>query len=1578
MRAALRGSAAHINGQKKPLAQSNVNSEKSSIESQAEHDSFGNVETPEVETSKKPEFGMSGSRSEGESHCDSATSFQNSKPKQSEVKPRTANPDAWGRLIGPHNIAPLVIDGIETMSLLDTGAQISTISKKWVEDLCLPIEEIDDFLEIEQAGGSCLDYEGVVEIHISSSNPPIDLAIPILVVPYIPYHDEVPITLGTHTLKSIFDLQSVKDCLPKEVSSELPTSWKYVQQCLDLQARLEQKPDCSLGVVKLSKAITIPAFSSKGVHCLSKVRNYGMQVNVMVEHSDKTKLPKGLNVQNTYTDIVPGSKKIPVAVRNTSARDILLPKGTIVGSVYSANKIPTIVAQSVKVSKLKADIEIPVNKPTTDQTKEFDDKWLLDEVDISGFNECSESVQKLAQKTILDYKCLFAKNDMDMGKTHLVKHDIQLTDYTPFKEGYRRIPPHLYEEVRTHLKEMLDLGVIRKSQSPWSSSIVLVRKKDGKLRFCIDLRKLNLRTVKDNYSLPKIEHHLDQLIGAEWFSTLDLKSGYWQVELTEESKPYTAFTCGPLGFYECELMPFGASNAPATFQRLMENCLGDLNLAWCVVYLDDIIIYGKTPEEHLERLAAVFEKLKQAGLKLKPSKCNFFRKEISFLGHIVSKEGIATDPSKIEAVDNWPRPRTVNDLRSFLGFVGYYRKFINSFSSIARPLNDLLVGLDNSIKSTKKQFLEWHPEQEEAFLSLKKACCTAPVLGYADYTKPFVLHTDSSLDGLGAILYQKDSKEKLRVIAYASRSLSKSEKNYPAHKLEFLAMKWAVTDKFKEYLYGPGSYFEVYTDNNPLTYVLSTAKLDATTQRWIAALANYDFSIFYKSGKHNTDADALSRIKWPTSVDDVVANRQACVKLPPKVIQAIFQGASIPFGLIEVVMNSARVIPSSYLDNQEENEFTDTWKKLQADDPKICQLIDLIQSKNLKKKEVVKDYPELKLYVKYLRQLYLKNGILYRKVFSQDTKKSPSFFQLVLPTQLIPKVLRGCHDEVGHVGRDKTLELVRERFFFPTMYAEVIKHLSSCRTCLVRKGVAPKAELCPITTTRPLELVHMDYLQLEPSKGNIENVLVITDHFTRYSQAYPTKSQTAQITAKVLWENFILHYGFPEKFLSDQGRNFESELISELCKLARVQKLRTTPYHPMTNGQCERFNRTLCGMLGTLREDEKLDWKSHISTMVHAYNCTRNASTNFSPYFLMFGRHPRLPIDLELGIHRVGHGVTFSRSKYIDRLQKRLNYAFGKAKLFSEKEQSRNKTRYDRKSKNLKLETGDLVLVRKTAFRGKHKIQNKWEDEDYVIMNQPNSDIPVFVVKPVIGGKERVLHRNLLLPLGYKEPVVSDSSDEEDIEISKPLSKIVQDSSQEKVEISPLEDTQIFDFEIDLPKESLELEEELVDNSDEGNLWVEPETEITLLDSRKEGENLSPRDVDSSVDISKLIEEADTNTKYSTDGELTRFLEQGDNRSSIGLEIKDPQINVNSSTDTNAEVSDSIGNLDEILVTPDEDSENQSKLKASIEVSQVLSDVEQENIPPRRSSRKNLGAPPTRFGQVFTHQMSTPNFEFQL
>ena len=322
------------------------------------------------------------------------------------------------------------------------------------------------------------------------------------------------------------------------------------------------------------------------------------------------------------------------------------------------------------------------------ESNKTEKKASMDETPLNGLGvkintedlnkEEKETVFKVLQK----WSPIFSKGPTDLGKTDLIKHEIHLKDDTPFKDPYRRIPPALFEEVREHLKEMLEAGAIRESSSPFSSNVVLVRKKDKSLRFCIDFRKLNSRTIKDAYSLPRIEETIDSLAGSKYFSKLDLRSGYWQVEIREEDKHKTAFTVGSLGFYECNRMAFG----------LMERCMGPLNLKECLIYLDDIIIFSKTFEEHMKRLEDCFERLQQHGLKLKGSKCEFLQREIQYLGHIVSESGIKTDPDKINTLRKWPVPTNIPELRSFLGFAGYYRRFVEGYAKLAKPLNDLLVG----------------------------------------------------------------------------------------------------------------------------------------------------------------------------------------------------------------------------------------------------------------------------------------------------------------------------------------------------------------------------------------------------------------------------------------------------------------------------------------------------------------------------------------------------------------------------------------------------------------------------------------------------------------------------------------------------------------------------------------------------------------------------------------------------------------------------------------------------------------------------------------------------------------------
>lgn len=1029
-----------------------------------------------------------------------------------------------------------------------------------------------------------------------------------------------------------------------------------------------------------------------------------------------------LNICPRVVKVKPNStfSRIPVRVYNISARPLFITHSQTFCQLHNVD-----VLRSVDPFEGGTD-------------KNHNHEKSLQELGISIPTEhLTHSQQARAKDFLNNWKHIFSCGPTDLGCTTLVEHEIKLSDPTPFKEAHRRIPPGMYEEVREHLKDMLDTGAVRESNSPFSSNIVLVRKKDNTLRFCIDFRRLNSRTVQDAYALPRIDETIDCLVGSKYFSKLDLRSGYWQVAMKESDKPKTAFSCGPLGFFECNRMAFGLTNAPATFQRLMERCMGELHLKECLIYLDDILIFSESLESHFKRIEAVFQRLEQANLKLKGSKCEFFQTRVQYLGHIVSDQGIEADLDKVRDVANWPTPSNPEDVRRFLGLAGYNRRFIKGFASIAKPMNDLLVGHETkkrkSRPKTDVKSWTWGQEQQEAFETLKKKLISPPILAYADFTKPFILHVDASYNGLGAVLLQEHDGQE-RVITYVSRGLRNSERNYPAHKLEFLALKWAVCSKFHDYLYG--NYTLDRTDNNPLTYAFSSAKLDAMSHRWLAALSTYDLKIQYRSGKVNSDADALSRLhpkKEFLFTDMVKALLQAhkvnntaaveCVSLSQQVVENNPRG-EIPLGSKASDIN---------------------WKDEQASDPVIHRTISLlVAGHRLTDRQRACESEAVRRYLREWNSLYLKDGVLFRKWSTNDLPVA----QLVLPSIYHDMVFSALHDEAGHQVRDRTISLVKSRFFWPQMDQFIEHRVPTCPRCIRRKTPGrTAAKLVSVESSYPMELVCMDFLSLEMSTGGYENIFVITDHFTRFAQALPARNQTAHTTAKLLFENCVCHYGFPSRLHSDQGRNFESAVIQELCKLANIQKSRTTPYHPQGNGMPERFNETLLNMLGTLEDGRKRDWKSHVPALVHAYNSTRHDTTGFTPHFLMFGRHPRLAVDAFLGIEPDKDPSNQDKSSYISGLKRRLNFAYKIASKEARRQGQRHKQRYDLRVREVKLVPGDRVLVRNLGVRGKQKLADQWEKDVYIVVDQPNTDVPVYHVKREHGrGVPRLLHRNLLLP----------------------------------------------------------------------------------------------------------------------------------------------------------------------------------------------------------------------------------------
>ena len=559
------------------------------------------------------------------------------------------NPDAFSRFIGPKNWGQALINDELTTCLLDDGAQLNFITLAYATEMGMDIMSLDWLAKeiggqlplIAGMGGSLVEPTGFVLMNVKVPCVQGYDEDQVALVMDDPGMTECPVILGTLTLYRVMEV--IKE---REISKlAVPWSSSRISWLMrDVMAKRGQvvvndvanKPITPLGVdevVRVASKCAVPPFGHKVIHGRVNLVLHGCRLNVMTHGLEKRSpsLPLGIDVQTAYATLANGSHRVPVILRNNTQDWVEIKKGMPIARMVTANAIP-------KVTHV-----LPAEEPQEQSTLAEAERQelLLEKLDLTGLEAWPEEQAEKARSLLKEYHDIFSLEKNDTGYTKATKHKIVLKDpdTLPFKERFRRIPPPQLNEVRAHLKMMLDAGVIWPSNSPWRNAVVLVRKKDGSLCFCINFRRLNALTVKDSHPLPCICETLESLAGAAHYSTIDMNSGFWQVPMDEKSKQYTAFTLGSMGLYECESMPFGLCNAPPTFQRLMLNCLGELNLTYCLIYLDDVIIFSRTEEEHLERMRVVFDRFREHGLKLKPSKCQVFKTEINYLAHHVSKRG---------------------------------------------------------------------------------------------------------------------------------------------------------------------------------------------------------------------------------------------------------------------------------------------------------------------------------------------------------------------------------------------------------------------------------------------------------------------------------------------------------------------------------------------------------------------------------------------------------------------------------------------------------------------------------------------------------------------------------------------------------------------------------------------------------------------------------------------------------------------------------------------------------------------------------------------------------------------------
>ncbi|XP_023243879.1 uncharacterized protein LOC111641862 [Centruroides sculpturatus] len=956
-------------------------------------------------------------------------------------------------------------------------------------------------------------------------------------------------------------------------------------------------------------------------------------------------------------DILVKTKKggqVPIRISNFSTQPRKIPKGECIGTFLRAmedNPSPT--------SK-------PINlSPNPTITKE----------EFSRLFDWSH-IGKEKKKPLLDllykYHHVFATHDYDLGYCQVVEHEINTGDASPIYQPPYRIPYAQREKMNEIIDELLENKIITHSKSPWSAPALLVKKKDpGLWRLVIDYRKLNKVTKNDPYPLPLVQEALSLMGQAKYFSTMDTLSGFWQLALKDKEK--SAFS-SPDGHYQWNRMPMGLAGSPASWQRAADFILHGLKGKTCLVYMDDILTFSSDFQSHLTRLEQIFQRLAAAGLKLKPKKCHFLQRQIKFLGHEVSDEGIRPDPDKINCVLTFPKPVNKHDIKSFLGLTGYYRRHIKSYADIAKPLTNLL--------KNDAQF-QWGEEQEQSFERLKEIITSAPLLKSPDFSKPFILATDASNEAIGAVLSQEDERGEMP-IAYASRILRKPEKNYSTTEKECLAVVWA-TKYFKPYLYG--RKFTIITDHRPLRWLMSNKDSSSNSRiaRWIIFLQEFDFTITHKAGDCHKNADALSRIP------------------------------------IRQITQKEELVPI-YSKTQ--------IRDLQRRDPKWNSIIQNLENN-------ITVHPNLeKFFLDEEETLY----------HLQPTNQGDTLEQLVIPSILIPYILHTYHDTPigGHLGPQKMLQKLQPLFFWSTMNRDIKNYCQNCQRCALhkRKDKRTEAELQLFPPlTHLFERTAMDIVGPLPITNNGNKyILVFVDHFSRYAEAIPLPNTLSKTIAKAFVVNIILRHSTPVQLLTDRAPNLISKMFKEVCELLQIKRLLTTAYHPACNGIVERFNRTLIDIISHYVSKDQQDWDEWIPYALFAYNTTIHASTNDSPFFLLYGRDPTYPFDLITRPTRTRYDV---EENFAAELQLRMANAHRVAQEHAEQAARERQKQHRRTHKISTYQVGDRVFLNEIALSPglKKKLAPRWSGPFRIITKLS----PVtFIIENIQTKKTLHVHANRL------------------------------------------------------------------------------------------------------------------------------------------------------------------------------------------------------------------------------------------
>ena len=842
------------------------------------------------------------------------------------------------------------------------------------------------------------------------------------------------------------------------------------------------------------------------------------------------------------------------------------------------------------------------------------------------------TIVSLLQPLLKKYADVFPSElPAGLPPSRTVDHRIILKpDAVPFSRSPPRLAPPELAELKKQLVELLTTGKIRHSVSPWGAGTLFVAKKDTtERRFCIDYRPLNDATVKNNGSLPNIEELFDQLLGAKYFSKLDLRSGYHQIRIHPDDIPKTAFNTR-YGHYEFLVLPFGLCNAPATFMQLMQEVFRDCQDRFVIVYLDDILIYSKTAEEHAAHLETVLLLLRKSELYAKLSKCQFFQQKIRFLGHTISADGISVDEDKIKAIQDWPEPRDVKELRAFLGLAGYYRKFVPGFSKVALPLTLLL--------QSETAFAMQQPQQQ-AFRALKHLLSHTPVLAIADVNRPLVVSTDASGYAIGAVLSQ-DNGHGLQPVAYMSQKLSPTACKWYVHAQELFAVVQAMK-QWRHYLLGASTPVVVETDHRSLEYIQTQPHIAPMQARWIEYLQQFNFTMRYKEGKNNTVADALSR-----RADHRTAAQpeRAASDSPEEEINAI-------------------------------------------DTASTTSLRDQIQQ--LKASYLLDDYTRERLqHPDKHSDCVVKDGLLYdradRLVIPDDRALKTRILYELHDNRLAGHM--GITKTEELVTRLFSWKGIREDI---TAYVNdcVVCQLSKTATS------APPGLLQPIPIpNNRWECVTMDFVgPLPRTRDGHDCILAVMDKLTKMVHLIATTigvDNDAAGAARLFFDEVVRLHGVPLSIISDRDSRFTSRFWTALWQLTGTQLRHSTAGHQQTDGQTENMIKHVKRYLVAYTQDDSADWDRHLTAAEIAFNNSRQTSTGFTPFFLNYGRHPHLP--LQTAMRDIGSSPNPAAVATVQELYDHIE----RAKAHLSQAQEAQKKFADRHRRPVQYNVGDRVFLR--------------------------------------------------------------------------------------------------------------------------------------------------------------------------------------------------------------------------------------------------------------------------------------------